>query len=103
MHEPVADWASDFDHTDPGWAADPFPIWDELRASTCPVAHTGRYGGAWLPLTHELVTEVAYDTDHFSSRSIIVTETRPTREIAPVGIAPLAAGRSRAISAKRRL
>ena len=30
-HEPVTDWATDFDHTDDAWAADPFPIWDELR------------------------------------------------------------------------
>jgi cytochrome P450 len=83
---PVTDWATDFDHTDPVWAADPYPIWDELRG-TCPVAHTERYGGAWLPLTHELVSEVAYDTEHFSSRSIIVTGSRPG-DIAPVGIAP---------------
>lgn len=85
-HGPVTDWATDFDHTDPVWAADPFPIWDQLRSS-CPVAHTERYGGAWLPLTHDLVSEVAYDTDHFSSRSIIVTRSRPG-DIAPIGIAP---------------
>ena len=30
-HPPVTDWATDFDHTDEAWAADPFPIWDELR------------------------------------------------------------------------
>ena len=29
---PVQDWATDFDHTDEVYAADPFPIWDELRA-----------------------------------------------------------------------
>ncbi len=86
MHEPVSDWANDFDHTDPVWAANPYPIWDELR-ETCPIPHTERYGGAWIPLTHDLVTEVAYDTDHFSSRSIIVSDSRPG-DIAPVGVAP---------------
>ena len=86
-HDPVADWATDFDHTDPVWAANPYPIWDELRGS-CPVAHSERYGGAWLPLTRDLVSEVAYDTDHFTSRSIIVAESRPSREMAPAGIAP---------------
>ena len=50
-HPPVQDWATDFDHTDEAYAADPFPIWDEIRASGCPVAHTERYGGAWLPTT----------------------------------------------------
>ncbi len=29
---PVTDWVHDFDHTDPRWTENPFPIWDELRA-----------------------------------------------------------------------
>ncbi len=86
---PVTDWSTDFDHTDPQWVTDPFPIWDDLRA-TCPVAHTDRYGGAWLPVTHEGVAAVAYDTEHFTSRSVIVSELRPGDEElpAPIGIAP---------------
>jgi len=40
-HPPVQDWATDFDHTDPGWVGDPYPIWDDLR-QRCPVAHTDR-------------------------------------------------------------
>jgi cytochrome P450 len=86
---PVTDWSTDFDHTDPQWVNDPFPIWDELR-ETCPVAHTDRYGGAWLPVTHEGVAAVAYDTEHFTSRSVIVSELRPGDDElpAPIGIAP---------------
>ena len=41
-HPPVTDWVHDFDHTDPRWTNDPFPIWDELRAE-CPVVHTKRF------------------------------------------------------------
>ncbi len=85
-HPPVADWATDFDHADPTWAANPFPIWDELRGE-CPVAHSDRYGGVWLPTTHDTVSAVAYDTEHFTSRSIIVSEGRPMMP-APQGIAP---------------
>ena len=85
-HPPVEDWATDFDHTDDVWAADPFPIWDELRR-TCPVAHSDRYNGVWLPTRHEDVTAIAYDTENFTSRSIVVTEYRPP-DLAPVGIAP---------------
>jgi hypothetical protein len=44
----VENWAADFDHLDPRWIDDPFPIWDELR-SQCPIAHTERYGGVYLP------------------------------------------------------
>jgi cytochrome P450 len=64
-HPPVENWATDFDHVDPVWAADPYPIWEDLR-QRCPVAHSDRYGGTWLPVTHELVSEVAYDTEHFT-------------------------------------
>lgn len=85
-HPPVDDWATDFDHTDEVWAADPFPIWDELRGS-CPVAHSDRYGGVWLPTRHEDVAAVAYDTDNFTSRSIIVTEYRPP-DLSPRGGVP---------------
>jgi cytochrome P450 len=86
-HEPVTDWGTDFDHTDDGWVADPYPIWDELRA-TCPVAHSDRYGGVWLPTRHADVAAIANDTKHFSSRSIIVSEHRPPLMLAPEGIAP---------------
>jgi cytochrome P450 len=88
-HAPVTDWATDFDHTDPAWVADPYPIWEELR-QTCPVAHSQRYGGAWLPVTHEYVSEVAYDTEHFTSRAVVMNELRPGPEDlpAPIGNAP---------------
>jgi cytochrome P450 len=87
LHEPVTDWANDFDHTDDAWAADVFPIWDELR-QTCPIAHSDRYGGVWLPTRHDDIAAIAYDTDRFTSRSIIVSKFRPPIELAPSGIAP---------------
>jgi len=86
-HEPVTDWATDFDHTDDVWAADPYPIWDELR-ETCPVAHSDRYNGVWLPTRFDDVAAIAYDTDRFTSRSIIVSEMRPPAMLEPEGIAP---------------
>lgn len=84
---PVHDWATDFDHTDDGWVADPYPIWDDLRAR-CPIARSDRFGGVWLPTRHADVAAIANDTEHFSSRSIIVTEYRPPHMLAPEGIAP---------------
>jgi len=79
---PVTDWATDFDHLDPRWVEDPYPIWDELRA-TCPIAHTERYKGVYFPTRYEDVRAVAYDTEHFSSRRIIVRENQPPRIPAP--------------------
>ncbi len=89
-HPPVTDWATDFDHTDPVWVADPYPIWRDLR-QRCPMAHSDRYGGVWLPTTHELVSAIAYDTEHFSSRGVVVSETKPPLEgpdLLPGGGAP---------------
>jgi cytochrome P450 len=84
---PVSDWATDFSHVEPEWAADPYPIQDDLR-QRCPIAHTDRFGGAWLPTRYEDVAAIAYDTERFSSRAIILSNFRPPRELAPVGGSP---------------
>lgn len=74
--EPVRDWATDFDIGDNDYESNPYPIWDELR-ETCPVAHTDRRGGAWLPTRYEDVAAVAYDTENFSSRDVGVLPPVP--------------------------
>ena len=61
---PAKDWATDFDHLDPRWINDPFPIWDDLR-HRCPIAHTDRFQGVYLPTRYADVRAVAYDTEHF--------------------------------------
>ncbi len=65
----VDDWATDFDVLDPLFASDPAPVYAELRG-TCPVAHTDRWGGAWMPTRYEDIVAVARDTEHFSSRDV---------------------------------
>jgi hypothetical protein len=84
---PVSDWATDFSHLEPEWSADPYPIQDELR-QRCPIAHTERFGGGWLPTRYQDVAAIAYDTEHFSSRSIIMSNFRPPLDEAPVGGSP---------------
>ena len=83
-HPPVTDWVNDFDHTDPQWTDDPFPIWEELRAAS-PIVHTERFLGCYMPTTYEAVRAIANDTEHFSSRRIIVRDQRPevARNAAP--------------------
>lgn len=83
---PVADWTADFDHLATEWAEDPHAIWDELRAH-CPVAHTERYGGVWLPTRYDDIRKVAYDTEHFTSLfPVIVPVPEPPSD--PWGNAP---------------
>ncbi|HEY2442905.1 MAG TPA: cytochrome P450 [Streptosporangiaceae bacterium] len=84
---PVSDWTTDFSHTEPEWSDDPYVIQDDLR-QRCPIAHTERFGGGWLPTRYEDVAAIAYDTDRFSSRAIIMTNFRPPPELAPVGVVP---------------
>src|SRR6185436_11977498 len=84
---PVSDWATDFSHLEPEWSADPYPVQDDLR-QRCPIAHTDRFGGGWLPTRYDDVAAIAYDTDHFSSRAIIMSNFRPPLELAPVGGSP---------------
>jgi cytochrome P450 len=84
---PVSDWATDFSHLEPEWAANPYPIQDDLR-QRCPIAHTDRFGGGWLPLRYDDVASIAYDTDRFSSRAIIMGNVRPPHDLAPVGGSP---------------
>jgi len=73
---PVKDWATDFDHLDPSWVNDPYPIWDEMREK-CPIAHTDRFKGVYFPSRYADVRAVAYDPEHFSSRKVIVRESPP--------------------------
>src|SRR5258705_8556832 len=77
-HPPVTDWVRDFDLTDPRWTENPFPIWEKLRAAS-PVVHTERFLGCYMPTTYQAVKEIAYDTEHFSSRRVIVRHARPDR------------------------
>ncbi len=80
---PVTDRASDFDHLDPAWVDNPYPIWDELRQK-CPIAHTDRFMGVCFVSRHEDVRAVAHDTEHFSSRrGVAIREGPPQVTPAP--------------------
>ena len=72
---PVRDWRTDWDHLDPAWRDDPFPIWDALREG--PIARTGRFGGAWLATRYEDVEAITHDTALFSSRRVMLLERKP--------------------------
>ncbi len=63
---PVLDWATDYDIFDPQYVTDPYGIWDELRQS-CPIAHSDRWGGSWLPTRYDDVYAIAHDIENFPS------------------------------------
>ena len=83
MSTPVSDWGNDYDILDHDYVADPFPIWDDLRRE-CPVAHSDRWGGSWMPTRYADVSAVAHDTTHFSSRDVGVLGSDPDAPEVPI-------------------
>lgn len=69
--EAVRDWSTDYDIFDPEYIKNPFPIWDDLR-KRCPIAHTERWGGSWMPTRYVDLFNIAQDVEHFSSRQVLV-------------------------------
>jgi cytochrome P450 len=78
---PVHDWATDFDVMDPGYNRDPGPIWKDLR-ERCPIAHSTRWGGSWMPTRYDDVRDMARAVPKLSSRAPGVIPPSPEmREI----------------------
>jgi len=74
--EPVEDWATDYDIFDPAYCADPGPIWADLR-QRCPIAHSDRWGGSYLPTRYDDVGEMARLVPALSSQEFIVVPPVP--------------------------
>ena len=83
-HRVVEDWATDYNIFDPGYIADPYGIWASLRGS-CPIAHTDRWGGSWLPTRYDDVAEMARDIERFPSGNGISVVPPPDSGDAPAG------------------
>ena len=85
---PVSDWATDFDHLDPRWVNDPYPIWDEMRG-TCPIAHTERFRActfpratrtcARSPTTPSISPRAAWSCANSRRRACLRRRSRPIR------------------------
>ncbi|MGA0893128.1 MAG: cytochrome P450 [Ilumatobacteraceae bacterium] len=78
--QPVTDPTSDYDIFDPGFVRDPFPVMASIRESGCPIAHTERWGGSWLPTRYDDVVAMAQEYDLFTSNDVLVTPAPPGSE-----------------------
>ncbi len=74
---PVDDWATDYDIFDAGYIKDPAPVWEELRGK-CPIAHTERWGGSWMPTSYKDMQAFVRMVPELSSRNVLVVS--PPRE-----------------------
>lgn len=77
QQRPVADLTTDYDIMDPAFIRDPFPAFDEIRESACPIAHTERWGGSWMPTRYEDIVAIAQEHEVFTSRGILVMPPVP--------------------------
>ncbi|WP_419551716.1 cytochrome P450 [Candidatus Poriferisodalis sp.] len=73
---PVDDWGTDYDILDPEYVRDPAPVWDELREG-CPVAHTERWGGSFLPTRYDDVQTLVKLVPELSNSDPLVTTPPP--------------------------
>ncbi|GDX19039.1 cytochrome P450 [Actinomycetes bacterium] len=72
IRKPVSDLLTDYDIFDPEFVKNPYPGYSEIRESKCPIAHTDRYQGSWLPTRYEDVVAIAQEFETFTSRQILV-------------------------------
>jgi cytochrome P450 len=90
--KPVKDMTTDYDIFDPEFVKNPYPGYSEIRESQCPIAHTDRYQGSWLPTRYDDVVAIAQEYETFTSRQILVmppAEGRVEGPYAAVGAPPI--------------
>ncbi|MCS5605886.1 MAG: cytochrome P450, partial [Alphaproteobacteria bacterium] len=81
---PVNDWSSDYDIFDEDYVRDPGPVWEELRTK-CPIAHTERWGGSWMPTKYADLQAFARMVPVLSSKNVlVVSQKREEIEFDPV-------------------
>lgn len=76
---------TDYDILDPGFVVDPYPAMAEIRESACPIAHSDRWGGSWMPTRYDDVVAIAQEHETFTSRQIIVVPPPPAVAEGPYG------------------
>lgn len=81
---PVDDWAADYDIFDAAYVKDPLPVWNELR-NKCPIAHTERWGGSWLPTRYEDMQAFVRMVPALSSHDpLVVSQSKEEEAFDPI-------------------
>jgi len=75
--KPVEDLLTDYDIFDPEFIRDPYPSFGEIRESKCPIAHTDRWQGSWMPTRYADVVAISQEYETFTSRGILVLPPPP--------------------------
>lgn len=78
--KPVTDWTTDFDILDQGYTEDPGPIWRDIR-ERCPMAHTDRWGGAWMATRYEDVQSLIRKVPELSNRQPTILPIKEGKDL----------------------
>ncbi len=84
LTNPVTDLTTDYDIFDASFVTDPYPAMAEIR-ETCPIAHSDRWGGSWMPTRYQDVVAIAHEHLTFTSQNVIVVPPPPTQGEGPYG------------------
>ena len=103
---PVKDWATDFDHLDPRWVNDPFPIWDEMRKTLPDRPHRALHGRLFpLALRRRARGGLRHRTfllaPRHRARDAAAAYSRAAHHIRSAGAPPGAHGAAAALHARR--
>jgi cytochrome P450 len=60
------------------YGQDPHPYWDSLANSPCPMAKTAQWGGSWMFVKYQDVSDIIQDPQRYSSRAVEVAGAVPT-------------------------
>jgi cytochrome P450 len=78
--KPVNDWTTDFDIFDPEYNLDPGPIWRDMR-ERCPIAHSERWGGAWMATKYDDIQALVRKVPELSNRQPTVFPMEEGKDI----------------------
>jgi cytochrome P450 len=90
----------DFDYYNPPGAERDFQgAWKRMQdESNSDLVWTGRNGGHWIPLRGTLISKILSDPEHFSSRLVIIPESRgKDQQVLPTTLDPPRHGAYRAL------
>ena len=73
---PYHRFCADFDHWDPEFRSDPYPILAHVQAH-CPVVHTERHEGYWVATRYHDVLKIGQNPQIFSSLDCVGIPTPP--------------------------
>jgi cytochrome P450 len=82
MAEPIDEatkhGADGYDIFSDDYGQDPHPYWRSLADSSCPMARTSKWGGSWMFVKYQDVSEIIDDPQRYSSRAVEVAGVVPT-------------------------